>query len=285
MEPRLLVEPGVVELAVEERPLEPFHDLELGIEPRFDRITAQNALAERMNRLRTDRVDASELFLTRAAIGVAHPIGHDEQRRFGADRPGDTFVVEMQLELGERGVNAIRDLPGSFLRERHQHDALRRQPFISQNELQHLGHDRGGFPGPRSRFDDEIAPDRRSGRCFERKGVLQRRAHVCVSSMVRGSLVWRAARRSSASCFVRHEWLTGQYLHELKSLSDSFGNAGKAPLEIALTKIASVWRSRPSASPSSKANLSGEVSVRAIGLIVPETAAGGTSKNDATAMA
>src|SRR5207244_9915022 len=85
MEARLRVDPGVVDVAVEHRALEALHDAELRIEAGFDRELPQQHLAERVDRLRAEVVDARELRLARAArrIGdlVKRPRGAGPPRR------------------------------------------------------------------------------------------------------------------------------------------------------------------------------------------------------------
>src|ERR1051325_1140999 len=81
MHARLVVDPGVVQLSVEQRALEALDDLELRIEPGLDRKRAQQRLAERMDRLGAKEIDVLEI-ATRA-LAVA-----DEDERIGrADRP------------------------------------------------------------------------------------------------------------------------------------------------------------------------------------------------------
>ena len=131
MQARLVVDPCVVQLAVEQRALEAFDDRELRIEPGLDRKLAQQGLAERVDRLRAQRLDAPELRDARAAMRVALSVRHFEQRRGGIDRPRNALAgIEAQRELGERLMNAIGDLAGRFFRERDEDDALRRQRLV-----------------------------------------------------------------------------------------------------------------------------------------------------------
>jgi hypothetical protein len=148
---RFLIEPGVVQLSIEQRALEAFDDLELRIELRLDRETAQQRMTERMNRLRAQRVDAGEVMGDGAPRAIG--IGDRDQRSLRANGPRADF----RLQFFQRFTNAIRDLSGRFLRERHQHDAFEGQLFALEHQFQHFGHDGGGLAGPCAGLDHEIA--------------------------------------------------------------------------------------------------------------------------------
>ena len=97
MEPRLLVNPRVVQLAVQERALESFDDRELRIESGLDGELPKDGLAERVDRLRAKRLDARQLRGTRSLVRVALVRRHLEKRRGGADRPRCVFArIEAQ---------------------------------------------------------------------------------------------------------------------------------------------------------------------------------------------
>src|ERR1700686_2143795 len=108
MEAGLVVDPGVVQLSVEKRALESFDDGELRIESGLDRKLAQEALAERMNRLRPERLDAPGLCEAGAPVVGALAGGHFEGGSSRADGPGDLVAaVEANGQLGQRLVNAV----------------------------------------------------------------------------------------------------------------------------------------------------------------------------------
>jgi len=133
----------------------------LRIEPRLDRELAQKALAERMDGLRSQRLDARNLRHAGAAVGVALAGRNAEEGSGRIDRPGDLFAIfESLRQLGQRLMNAIGDLARCFFGEGDQHDALRQQRLVAQQQLQHLGHDGRGLACSRSRFDDDVAPFR-----------------------------------------------------------------------------------------------------------------------------
>ena len=127
---RLFVQPGVVQLPVEQRALEAFDDLELRIEAGLDRIHPQQRLAEGVNRLRAQRVDPRELLGTGAAERLAAVGRHFEQRTRRAARPDDALVVETSVQLDERVVDAIGDLARRFFGEGDEDDPLRRELFV-----------------------------------------------------------------------------------------------------------------------------------------------------------
>src|SRR6185503_8679623 len=102
MEARLVVNPGVVQLAVEQRALEALDDLELRIEPRLDRELPQEALAEGVDGLGAEGVDAGQLLAAGAAPLVPPIVRHDKERARRAGRPGHGLVVKTRLELRQR---------------------------------------------------------------------------------------------------------------------------------------------------------------------------------------
>src|SRR6266498_2663182 len=83
MEARLGIDPGVVDVAVEHRALEALHDAELRVEAGLDRELPQQHLAERVDGLRAEPVDARELRLA----GAARRIGDLVKWPRGAGRP------------------------------------------------------------------------------------------------------------------------------------------------------------------------------------------------------
>src|SRR5213076_3624960 len=83
VEARLRVDPGIVDVAVEHRALEALDDAELRVEAGLDRELPQQQLAERVDRLRAQVVDARELRLARAA----GRIGDLVKRPRGSGRP------------------------------------------------------------------------------------------------------------------------------------------------------------------------------------------------------
>src|SRR2546423_13055037 len=82
---RLAVNPGVIQLRVKQRALEAFDDLELRIELRLDRKLPQQRLAEGVDSLGAQRIDARQLLRACAALFGAY---FDEGMR-GVDRPCD----------------------------------------------------------------------------------------------------------------------------------------------------------------------------------------------------
>jgi hypothetical protein len=186
---RLLIQPGVVCLSVEQRALESLHDLELRIQPRLDRKRAQQRLAEGVDGLRAEGVDVGEVMGDRGARALR--IGDGDERVGGPDGPArDVFV-----QLLERTPDPVRDLSRRFLGERHQHDALGSEVLVREHQLQHLGHDGGGLAGASAGFDDHVAgrgrrigsgPGRRLRARCEVEGLLQR--HAISPRSVRGSL-------------------------------------------------------------------------------------------------
>ena len=232
---RLLVDPGVVQLRMQQRPLEPFDDLELRIEACLDRELPQERLAERVDGLRSEEVDTRELRAARAARSV---VGWDLHQRMGrVRRPRDgSFVwrrrsrrrclgehvllfrgprrqdcrrhTQLRLDFGQRGMDAVGDLSRRLLGECHQHDALGREVLVGEHQLQHFADDCRRLPGAGARFDDEVAAPRRRGRGLaaeieERLLESHERSSCC--SKVRGSRSCATAYFSSASCLVRQE--------------------------------------------------------------------------------
>src|SRR5205085_191441 len=196
-------------------------------------------------------------------------------------RPRHDVVAESHFQFCERGMNAVGNLAGCFFSERDENDSLRRHFLVLEHDPQHFGDDRRRLAGAGAGLDHEVAALRHWTR--EVECLLLRHRNSC--SSVRGSRDRVTAYFSSGSCFVRQESFTAQYLHELKSLSFSFGNAGKWPRKIADAKMSSVCCSPSCLSARSNAKLVAFASPATIGLIVPLTCPGSTLKNSETAIA
>src|ERR1700682_3069161 len=90
---RLLIDPCVVQLGVEQRALEALDDLELRVEFRFQRELAEQRLAEGVDRLRAETVDACELARAGCTCRLTLRRRDLKHGRGGADRPRDDAVL------------------------------------------------------------------------------------------------------------------------------------------------------------------------------------------------
>ena len=246
---RLLVDPGVVQLRVQERPLEPFDDLELRIEARLDRELPQERLAERVNGLRSEEVDARELRAARARRVASRLGSHERMGR--VRRPRDCLVCgPATLSCASTSASA------AWMRSAISPAAFSVNVISTMRSGERFSSASISFstsptiavvlpvPAPASMTRLRRARRRRRAAADIEERLLEGHERSSCCSNVRGSRSCATAYFSSASCFVRQEWFTGQYLHELKSLSFSFGNAGKRPCAMACRKISSVSCSR-----------------------------------------
>ena len=209
MVPRLIVDPLVVNLSVQQRSIEPFDDSELRIDSRLDRILPQQRLAERVDGLRAEAVDARELPLDRLATRVALRRRDFEKGMIGIARPADAaFAFELRSNVVERVLDAVGNFARRFFGEGDQHNSLRRDIAFAQQKLEDFGDDGGGLASARAGLDDLVPPLWSAddlGGASKCKRLLLRGAHSISSSSVRGSFDSNTTRRSASECFVRHE--------------------------------------------------------------------------------